>query len=119
MALDFGYDRVPAHNGFSIEGSAMLPVLRFPRPQADDKKNFLRIYAEPGVGYRVGRGLSSYASVKAMMVLFSDYRLTSSAMKWSPFVEFQHRFALLPGEWSDTRITVGMMWALCEHCGLD
>src|SRR5215471_1246226 len=31
LTLDFGYDHVPSHHGFAIEGSAMLPVLRLPR----------------------------------------------------------------------------------------
>src|SRR5438093_1139297 len=31
VTLDLGYDRIPAHNGFSTEISGMLPVIRFPR----------------------------------------------------------------------------------------
>jgi hypothetical protein len=119
VTLDLGYDRVPQHNGFSTEVSAMLPVFRFPGPQKDETKNFLRVYAEPGLGYRAGGGVGGYASTKVMMVLFSDRRLTSSATKWSPYIEVQRRFPLDSPSKGDTRITFGMMFAICEHCGLD
>jgi hypothetical protein len=119
LSLDLGYDRIPLHNGFSTEVSGMLPVFRFPRPQKDDRKNYLRIYAEPGIGYRAGGGVGTYASAKAMIVLFSDRRLTSSDSKWSPFIEVQHRFALQPGRQGDSRIMIGFMAALCEHCGMN
>ncbi len=116
FTLDVGYDRIPAHNGFATEVSGMFPVFRFPGPQKDESKNYLRVFAEPGLGYRAGGGVGAYASAKVMIVLFSDLRLVSSATKWSPFIEFQHRFAL---QKSDTRMVVGIMMAICEHCGLD
>ncbi len=118
FSLDLGYDRVPSHNGFSAELSGMLPVLRFPGPQKDDMKNYLRVYAEPGLGYRAGGGGGFYPSAKVMIVLFSDRRLTSYVgTKWSPFIEVQRRFSLQPGQPGDTRVTVGIMMAICEHCG--
>lgn len=119
IALDLGYDHIPSHNGFSAEISGMLPVLRFPGPQKDENKNYLRIYAEPGLGLHAGGFVGAYPSAKVMMVLFSDRRLTSSATKWSPFVEVQRRFYLQPGQRGDLRISVGFMWAICEHCGLE
>lgn len=119
LTFDIGYDRIPGHNGFSTEISGMLPVIRFPRPQSNEMKNYLRIYAEPGLGYRGPGGVGAYASAKMMMVLFSDHRLTSNRSKWSPFIEVQRRFALQPDQHGDFRIMIGMISAICEHCGLD
>lgn len=119
FTLDLGYDRIPGHNGFSTELSGMLPVFRFPRPQSNEMKNYFRIYAEPGLGYRAGGGVGTYASAKVMMVLFSDRRLTATGSNWSPFIEVQRRFALQPDQHGDSRIMIGIMSAICEHCGLD
>jgi hypothetical protein len=119
VTLDLGYDRIPAHNGFSTEISGLLPVIRFPRPQRDRMKNYLRIYAEPGLGYRAFGGVGTYASAKVMMVLFSDHKLTASGSNWTPFIEVQRRFALQPDRHGDFRIMLGIMSAICEHCGLD
>jgi hypothetical protein len=118
FTLDIGYDRIPAHNGFSTELSGMLPVFRFPRPQSNATKNYLRVYAEPGLGYRSG-GIGVYPSAKVMMVLFSDRRLTSTGSNWSPFIEVQRRFSSEPGQRGDLRVMIGIMSAICEHCGLD
>jgi hypothetical protein len=96
-----------------------LPVFRFPRPQSNEMKKYLRVYAEPGIGYRAGGGVGTYASAKLMMVLFSDHQLTSSRSIWVPFIEVQRRFALQPDRHGDFRIMVGIMSAICEHCGLD
>src|SRR5205823_5263766 len=52
--VDLGYDRAESHNGFSSEFSAMLPVFRFPRPQSNALRNYVRLYAEPGLGRRFG-----------------------------------------------------------------
>lgn len=117
--LDLGYDRIPAHSGFSTEFSGMLPVFRFPRPQSNEMKKYLRVYAEPGLGYRFGGGVGTYASAKVMMVLFSDHQLTSSRPPWVPFIEVQRRFALQPDQHGDFRIMIGIISAICEHCGLD
>jgi hypothetical protein len=119
LTLDLGYDRIPAHNGFSTEISGMLPVIRFPRPQRNAMKNYLRIYAEPGLGYRAFGGVGTYASAKVMMVLFSDHKLTASGSNWTPFIEVQRRFALQPDQHGDFRIMIGIISAICEHCGLD
>lgn len=119
LTVDLGYDRIPAHSGFSAEFSGMLPVFRFPRPQSNEMKKYLRVYAEPGLGYRAGGGVGTYASAKVMMVLFSDHQLTSLKSKWVPFVEIQRRFALQPDQHGDFRIMIGIISAICEHCGLD
>jgi hypothetical protein len=119
FTLDLGYDRMASGGGFSTEVSAMLPVFRFPGPQKDKAKNYLRIYAEPGAGYRSGGMLGGYASAKIMMVLFSDLRLTSTATKWSPYVEVQRRFPFSSPLQGDNRAAVGIMFAICKHCGLD
>lgn len=119
FTLDLGYDRMASRSGFSTEVSAMLPVLRFPGPQKDKTKNYLRIYAEPGAGYRAGGFLGGYASAKVMMVLFSDQRLTSLKTKWSPYVEVQRRFPFSSPLQGDNRVAVGIMFAICKDCGLD
>jgi hypothetical protein len=80
--LSLGYDRIQAYNGFSIDGSALLPVVRFPGPQRDETKNFVRIYAEPGVGDRVGSGqFGGYLSAKVMVALLSNKRLTGDTLR--------------------------------------
>jgi hypothetical protein len=119
VTLDLGYDRIPAHNGFSTEISGILPFMRFPRPQSNEMKKYLRIYAEPGLGYRAFGGVGTYASAKVMMVLFSDHKLTASGSNWTPFIEVQRRFALQPDQHGDFRIMLGIISAICEHCGLD
>jgi hypothetical protein len=54
----------------------MLPMGRFPRSRTEGT-NYIRIYVEAGAGYRPGRGdIGAYASAKAMLVLFSETRLT-------------------------------------------
>ncbi len=119
FTLDLGYDRMASRNGFSTEVSAMLPVYRFPGPQKDKTKNYLRIYAEPGAGYRAGGLLGGYGSAKVMMVLFSDQRLTSLETKWSPYVEVQRRFPFSSPLQGDNRVAIGIMLAICKHCGWD
>lgn len=119
VTLDLGYDRIPAHNGFSTEISGLLPVIRFPQPQRNEMKKYLRIYAEPGLGYRAFGGVGTYASAKVMVVLFSDHKLTASGSNWTPFVEVQRRFALQPDQHGDFRIMLGIISAICEHCGFD
>lgn len=70
LTLDLGYDRVRSYNGCSAEFSVMLPIVRHPKPQADERKNYLRIYGEPGLDYRFGGGpFGGYASAKVMLVV--------------------------------------------------
>ncbi len=119
LTLDLGYDRIHSKNGFSTEVSGMIPVFRAPGPQANEKKNYLRVYAEPGVGYRAGGGpFGGYASAKVMFALLSDERITHDN-KVSPFIEVQHRFPFnSPGQ-GDTRFTIGLLFADCNHCGFE
>lgn len=118
--LDLAYDRMQSRGGFSAELSLMLPITRFPRPQADEGRNYMRIYAEPGVGYRNGTGgFGGYGSAKAMIALLSDSRLTRSGAAPSPFLEVQRRLPFGSPLRGDTRIMFGIMVAACNHCSLD
>jgi hypothetical protein len=119
VTLDLGYDRIPGHNGFSAEISGLLPIVRLPGPQKDENRNYLRLYAEPGLGFHAGGFVGAYPTIKAMLVLFSDRRLTSSSSKFSPYIEVQRRFFLHNGQRGDFRIAAGIIWAICEHCGLE
>ena len=116
LSLDLQYDRLNGGNGFSTEGSAVLPVLRIPAYRREHDRLFFRVYGEPGLGYRAGGGpFGQYASAKTL-VLFGHKWVDGGG---SPYIEFQRRFpfnSLLKG---DNRIAVGMMWAVCDHCGLD
>jgi hypothetical protein len=117
LTVDLGYDRIRSRNGFSTELSLMLPLLRFPTPHSE-RANYLRIYAEPGAGYRFGRGgFGPYASAKLMIALFSNYRLTALSGPASPFVEIQRRSPFSSLQQGDTRIVIGIIGALCNHCG--
>src|SRR5579872_1931127 len=115
--LDLAYDRIQGQSGFSTEVSGMLPIVRFPGPQSDRRKNFIRVYAEPGLGYRAGGDFGGYASAKVMIALFSDKRLNFD--DFSPYVEIQHRFPFTAPLRGDSRISIGVMIALCNHCGLE
>jgi hypothetical protein len=116
LMLNLGYDRIQAHNGFSIDGSALLPVVRFPRPQWGENKNFVRIYAEPGVGDRKGPGqFGGYLSAKVMVALLSNKRLSGDTWEGSPFLEVEHRFPFQALGQGDTRISFGFMLAISNH----
>lgn len=119
VTLDLDYDRTQAHDGFSGEISMMLPIARFPSPRTPDA-TYVRVYVEPGGGYRGGGGdFGSYASAKAMLALFSDNRLTLSNAPPSFFLEIQRRFPLTAPLHGDTRLAIGLMIAVCNHCGLN
>ena len=116
VVLDLQYDRIQGKNGFTTEGSAMLPLFRVPRPQEDKNKKYLKVYAEPGVGYRAGAGsFGGYTSAKAMLALLSDDRWG----KPMPYIEFQRRFPFDSPMQGDTRVAIGVMVAICRHCGAD
>jgi hypothetical protein len=116
ITLDLGYDRVGPHNGFSTELSVMIPVVRFPRPRSESS-NYLRVYAEPGIGVRAGKGFGTYASGKVMLAVLSDQRIFQ--LKGSPFVEIQGRMPLSAPHRRDIRILGGVIVGLCKHCGLN
>ncbi len=116
FTLDLQYDRTQGHSGFSTEGSAVLPLFRVPEPQTDPKRKYLKFYAEPGVGYRAGDGdFGGYSSAKVMVLLISDARWGNT----SPYVEFQRRFPFESPLKGDSRVTIGVMMALCRGCGVD
>lgn len=116
LILNMGYDRMQAHNGFSFDGSALLPIVRFPGPRRDETKNFVRIYAEPGVGERKGPGqFGGYLSAKVMVALLSNKRLTGDTWEGSPFLEVEHRFPFQALGQGDTRISFGLMLAITSH----
>lgn len=116
IVLDLQYDRIQGKSGFSTEGSAMLPMFRVPRAQEDKNKKYLKAYAEPGVGYRAAGGpFGGYASAKVMLALLSDERWG----KPMPYIEFQHRFPFDSPMQGDTRVAIGVMVAICRHCGAD
>ena len=117
--LSIGYDRIHARSGVSGNFSGMFPVVRFPGPQKDESRNYVRIYAEPGIGYRIGGGgFGPYFTTKAMVALLSDKRLTSEKSLPSPYLEFERRYPFSALSHGDNRITFGLMLAICEHCGL-
>jgi hypothetical protein len=117
FSVDLQYDRVHGMNGFSAEGSAVLPVFRVPRFKYGSERKFLKIFAEPGMGYRAGDGpFGGYTSGKVMAVLLTD---TWSDGWTAPYVEIQRRFPFESPFDGDTRLAFGLMLAVCEHCGLD
>jgi hypothetical protein len=117
FSLDLQYDRIQSQNGFSTEGSAVIPLFRVPRFQPNKELKFLKAYVEPGVGYRVGGGaFGGYSSAKVLVVLLTN----SWSDNWAaPNVEFQRRFPFESPLQGDDRLTFGVMLALCEHCGLN
>jgi hypothetical protein len=117
LSLDLQYDRIQGHNGFSTEGSAVLPLFRVPRYRPNSSGTFVKVFAEPGIGYRTGGGpFGGYSSAKVMAVLLTD---TWSDGWTAPYVEYQRRFPFQSPLQGDNRITVGIMLAVCEHCGIN
>ena len=116
FSLDLQYDRTQARNGFSTEGSAVVPLFRFPSPQAKPGKAFLRTYAEPGIGYRAGDGnFGGYSSAKIMLLLWNG---PGKSGAW-PYLEFQRRFPFESPLEGDDRLSIGFMIAICGQCGFD
>ena len=119
FVLSFGYDRIHAQNGFSGELTGMIPVVRFPGPQKNEFANYVRIYAEPGIGNRAGGGgFGPYLSGKVMVALLSDNRLRlgSDSLPASPYIEYERRFPFQSLGQGDNRITFGLMLTLCRSC---
>jgi hypothetical protein len=116
FSLDLQYDRTQARNGFSMEGSAVIPLFRLASPQRSSDKAFLRLYAEPGIGYRAGGGnFGGYSSAKAMILLWNPPRKSDA---W-PYMEYQRRFPFESPLDGDNRLTFGFMLAICGQCGID
>jgi hypothetical protein len=117
ITFDLGYERFRSRDGVSGELSAMIPVIRFPNPGTNAAKKFLRVYAEPGLGVRMGAGTFAYYSGKAMIALMSDRKIAT--FSGSAILEIQRRFPVTSPLHGDTRVTIGIMYPLCRHCGLD
>ena len=117
ITFDLGFDRLRSRNGVSAELSVMLPVIRFPHPGSHASRKFLRVYAEPGAGFRAGGGEFAYFSAKAMVALMSDRQI--STFSGSPIIEVQRRLPFTAPTRGDTRVMVGVMYPLCRHCGID
>lgn len=116
FTLDLQYDRIQGNNGFSTEGSAVLPLFRVPGPQLNQKRKYLKLYGEPGVGYRAGNGaFGGYSSAKVMLLLISDTGWGHA----SPYVEFQRRFPFESPLQGDNRLTIGVIVPLCQGCGME
>jgi hypothetical protein len=117
VSFDLQYDRIQGKNGFSAEGSAVLPMFRVPRFQFDKEVRFVKVYAEPGLGYRAGDGpFGGYSSAKVLAVLLTDTWQNNWA---APYVEFQRRFPFDSPLQGDSRLTLGFMMAVCAHCGVE
>jgi hypothetical protein len=117
VTLDIGWDRLRSRNAASVEMSLMIGVARFPRPAPGESRKFVRVYAEPGGGVRLGDGSFAYYSAKAMVAFMSDAQIARFA--GAPIIEVQHRFPFTALSRGDTRIVVGVMAPLCKHCGFD
>ena len=117
VTFDLGFDRFRSNNGVSGEFSVMIPMIRFPNPGTNEAKKFIRVYAEPGAGVRLGGGAFAYYSGKAMIALMSGKQI--SAFSGSPILEVQRRFPVTSPSRGDTRVMIGFMYPLCRHCGFD
>ena len=117
ITFDLGYERFRSRNGVSGELSVMIPLIRFPNPGTNDAKKFIRVYAEPGLGVRVGAGSFAYYSGKAMIALMSDRQI--STFGGAAILEIQRRFPVTSPLHGDTRVMIGIMYPLCKHCGID
>jgi hypothetical protein len=117
VTFDLGYDRLRTRNGVSGEFSVMIPVIRLPNPGTNESKRFIRVYAEPGAGIRVGGGEFAYFSAKAMIALMSDKQI--STFSGCPILEIQRRLPFSAPTNGDTRVMIGFMYPLCKHCGFD
>jgi len=117
FSIDLQYDRIKGKSGFSAESSAVMPLFRVPSFRENKEIKFLKVYAEPGIGYRAGGGpFGGYTSAKVMAVLLTD----TWSDKWAaPYVEYQRRFPFESPLQGDNRLTFGMMLAVCAYCGLD
>lgn len=115
-ALDLQYDRLNGQNGFSVEGSGVLPLFRVPAFRADSNNLLFKLYAEPGVGYRAGGGpFGGYSSAK-ILVLLGDKWIKDNAP--TPYIEFQRRFPFNAPLDGDNRIAVGFSLTFCGPCDL-
>jgi len=116
ITLDLKYDNIQGNSGFSTQGTGVLPLFRIPGPREDENKKFIKLFAEPGLGYRAGGGpFGFYTSTGLLVLLLSDAR----AGKPMPYVEFERRFPLNAPLDGDNRVSVGVAIAICRGCGVE
>jgi len=112
ISLDLNYDCIQGHSGFSVQNTAILPVLRYPQFKPGVRQKFVKLFIEPGVGYRFGQGpFGPYTSARALPLLTSHWTYGT------PYVEFQHRFPFGNPWEGDNRVTVGYMMAIPQGRG--
>jgi len=113
FTLDLQYDRLQGNNGFSTGGSAVVPLFRFPGPMQNPRKKYIKVYAEPGIGYRAGGGaFGFYSSAQMLVMLVSDQRWE----KPMPYIEYQHRFPFDSPLQGDNRLSISVLIAFCRVC---
>ena len=113
--LDVGQDRVRSQNAISVEVSAMLPTVRFPWTQMKPAMKYVRVFAEPGVGFRAGcPQAGGYGSAKVMLALLSGGPRDLDVH--SPFIEIQRRLPFTSPMRGDTRLMIGIMRAWRDYC---
>ena len=116
ITLDLKYDNIQGNSGFSTQGTGVLPLFRFPGPREDGKKKFIKLFAEPGVGYRAGGGpFGFYSSAGVLAMLLSD----AHSGRPVPYVEFERRFPFNAPLDGDNRLSVGVAIAICRSCGFE
>ena len=114
ITLNLKTDCVSGHCGFGVENSGMVPVLRYPRFVPGKRQDFARLYLEPGVGYRFGKGpFGAYTSAGALIVL------RNRPSKAAPYIEYTHRFPFGSPWEGDNRIAVGVIFAVPQGEGVE
>jgi hypothetical protein len=116
ITLDLKYDAIQGKGGFSTQGTGVVPPFRLPGPQEDPKKKFIKLYAEPGVGFRAGVGpFGFYTSAGLLVLLLSD----AKSLTPMPYVEFERRFPFNSPLDGDNRLSIGVAFAVCRGCGVE
>ncbi|MGD0628787.1 MAG: hypothetical protein ABR987_05515 [Terracidiphilus sp.] len=113
ITLDLKYDAIQGKSGFSTQGTGVLSLFRFPGPREDQNKKFVKLYAEPGVGYRAGGGPFGFYTSAGLLALFLPEGKVAMPM---PYIEFERRFPFNSPLGGDNRISVGVSIAFCQGC---
>jgi hypothetical protein len=113
ITLDLKYDAIQGKSGFSTQGTGVLPLFRFPGPREDQNKKFVKLYAEPSVGYRAGGGPFGFYTSAGLLALFLPEGKVAMPM---PYIEFERRFPFNSPLGGDNRISVGVAIAFCQGC---
>lgn len=114
ITLNMNLDCVPGHCGFGVENAGMVPVFRYPGFVPGKRQDFARLYLEPGVGYRFGKGpFGAYTSAGALIMLWKG------PSKTTPYIEYTHRFPFGSPWTGDNRIAIGVMVAIPQDKNSD